>query len=107
MIPRTGHASTSQTRGGPLPIGRFRSVVRALPEIDGRFRARRAKRSTPRANTVSQARHDRVTRTLDAERPTRPRAAALDFMLSLDIYLNRVRDTRTSSSNAPQLEHGS
>jgi anaerobic selenocysteine-containing dehydrogenase len=95
---------------GPLPIGRFRSVVRSLPEIDGQLPC------SAMAEEIDAAGEQRirglvtiagnpVLSTPNGRRLDRA-LATLDFMLSLDIYLNETtRHAHLVIPNAPQLEH--
>jgi len=111
MFPRPATGQHEPGReAGPLPIGRFRSVVRALPEIDGqlpcsamaeeidaagehRMRGLVTIAGNPVLSTPNGGRLDRAL-------------ATLDFMLSLDIYLNETtRHANLVIPNAPQLEH--
>src|SRR5262245_32922018 len=111
MFPRPATGQHEPGReAGTLPIGRFRSVVRGLPEIDGqlpcsamaeeidaagehRMRALVTIAGNPVLSTPNGHRLDRAL-------------ATLDFMLSLDIYLNETtRHANVVIPNAPQLEH--
>jgi anaerobic selenocysteine-containing dehydrogenase len=95
---------------GPLSVGRFRSVVRSLPEIDGQLPC------SAMAEEIDAAGEQRmrglvtlagnpVLSTPNGRRLDRA-LATLDFMLSLDIYLNETtRHAHLVIPNAPQLEH--
>jgi anaerobic selenocysteine-containing dehydrogenase len=111
MFPRPATGQHEPGReAGPLPIGRFRSVVRALPQIDGQLPC------SAMAEEIDAAGEQRmrglvtiagnpVLSTPNGRRLDRA-LAALDFMLSLDIYLNETtRHAHLVIPNAPQLEH--
>ena len=95
---------------GPLPIGRWKTRARSLPEIDGtlpcsafaeeidaagegRLRGLLNLAGNPVLSTPNGARLDRALGTLD-------------FMVALDIYVNETtRHADLILPNAPQLEH--
>ena len=96
MFPRpaTGQLEPSASTGAPMPVGRWRTVVRDLPEVNGtlpsaalaeeidsageaRIRALVSISGNPVLSTANGA---RLSRALER----------LDFMVSLDIYVNET-----------------
>ncbi|HZR80966.1 MAG TPA: molybdopterin-dependent oxidoreductase [Candidatus Binatia bacterium] len=96
MFPRpaTGHIEPSPHDSGPIPYARFRSRVRGFPEFDGQLPV------AVMAEEIDSAGDDRmramvtlcgnpVLSTPNGDRLGRA-LATLDFMVSVDIYLNET-----------------
>jgi anaerobic selenocysteine-containing dehydrogenase len=96
MFPRpaTGQSEPVAQDSGPVPYGRFRSRVRGVPEVDGQLPV------AVMAEEIDSAGEERIRAlitvagnpVLSTPNGTRlSRAlAALDFMVSIDIYLNET-----------------
>jgi anaerobic selenocysteine-containing dehydrogenase len=113
MFPRpaTGNSEPGPANP-PMPVGRYRTVARGIPEIDGQLPCGLLAEEIEEASAGEKRMRALVTvcgnPVLSA--PNGPRLAAalpeLDFMLSVDIYLNET--TRHADLIIPstvQLEH--
>jgi anaerobic selenocysteine-containing dehydrogenase len=96
MFPRfaTGDLEDAPTESGPMPVGRFKTVVRGLPEVNGTLP------SAVMAEEIDAAGEDRIRAllticgnpVLSVANGARLGTALeqLDFMVSLDIYRNET-----------------
>jgi len=96
MFPRfaTGDLEDAPTEAGPMPVGRFKTAVRGLPEVNGTLP------SAVLAEEIDAAGEDRIrgllticgNPVLSVANGARLGAALpqLDFMVSLDIYRNET-----------------
>ena len=109
MFPRqaTGQLEPVDREAPPMPYGRFRTAVRGLPEVNGTLP------SAALAEEIDAAGEDRiralvtiagnpVLSTANGDRLARA-LERLDFMLSLDIYLNET--TRHADFILPSTVH--
>ena len=107
MFPRfaTGDLEDAETESGPMPVGRFKTVVRGLPEVNGTLP------SAALAEEIDAAGEDRIrgllticgNPVLSVANGARLGTALeqLDFMVSLDIYRNET--TRHADFILPSL----
>lgn len=92
--PATGHAESVPQDAGPLQYGRFRSRVRGVPECEGQLPVAVMSEeidslADERMRALITVVGNPVLSTPNGERLARA-FASLDFMVSIDIYLNET-----------------